>query len=126
MDDDIRRKAMNGAAQAGSSQARSNAIVEGAFAGLLTELNRERAGALGRAGKKLEDAIAQAEAFRGTLAGRSPTEAERHRHAELYDAAARARWELEVTREALGIRRHRDLDATYPMPSPLPDRSPGA
>jgi hypothetical protein len=115
MDDETRRKVMHAAS---ASPNRGRAIAEAAFEGLQVELNRERANALERAGRKLADAIAAATAFRAALEP-SPTARERERYSILRANAATARWELEVLREALGIRHHGDLDALYPPPPAL-------
>ena len=119
MDEETRRKVMNAAA---SSPGRGRAMVEAAFEGIQAELNRERANALERAGRKLSDAIAVATEFLATLE-QSPTAAQREHYATLRASAATARWELEITREAMGLRHHGDLDALYP---PLPALTEGA
>ena len=117
MDEETRRKVMHAAA---ASPNRGRAIAEAAFEGIQAELNRERANALERAGRKLGDAIAAATAFLSALE-RPPTATERERYAVLRANAATARWELEITREAMGLRHHGDLDALYPMPPTLSD-----
>ena len=117
MDEETRRKVMHAAA---ASPNRGRAIAEAAFEGIQAELNRERANALERAGRKLGDAIAAATAFLSALE-HPPTATERERYAVLRANAATARWELEITREAMGLRHHGDLDALYPMPPALSD-----
>ena len=117
MDDETRRKVMHAAA---GSPNRGRAMVEAAFEGLQAELNRERANALERAGRKLGDAIAVATAFFSALE-HPPTTTERERYAALRAIAATARWELEITREAMGLRLHGDLDTLYPPPPALAD-----
>lgn len=119
MDDETRRKVMQAAAAAPN---RGRAIAEAAFEGLQAELNRERANSLERAGRKLGDAIAVAAAFLSTLE-HPPTATDRERYAALRASAATARWELEITREAMGLRNHADLDALYPQPPALPEVS---
>ena len=93
-------------------------MAEAAFEGIQAELNRERANALERAGRKLGDAIAVATAFLAALEA-PPTPTDRERYAALRASAATARWELEITREAMGLRHHGDLDAIYPPPPAL-------
>jgi hypothetical protein len=117
MDEETRRKVMHAAA---ASPSRGRAMVEAAFDGLQAELNRERANALERAGRKLGEAIDRARAFLSTL-DHPPTPSDRERYAALCASAACARWELEVTREAMGLRHHGDLDVLYPPPPALAD-----
>jgi hypothetical protein len=117
MDEETRRKVRQAAA---ASPNRGRAIAEAALEGIQAELNRERASSLERAGRKLADAIAAAAAFLSTLE-HAPTAAEREHYALLRASAATARWELEITREAMGLRHHGDLDALYPMPPRLLD-----
>ena len=107
MADEIRRRAREAARSSAGMPRAASAIAEAAFQGLLTELDRERAGALGRAGQKLTDAIA--------ALGAAPDQVA---YEHLHDAARRARWELEVMREAVGLRHHGVLDELYPMPPP--------
>jgi hypothetical protein len=117
MDDESRRKVMHAAA---ASPNRGRAMAEAAFEGIQAEINRERANALERAARKLGDAIAAATAFRSALE-QPPTASDRERYAALRASAATARWELEITREAMGLRHHGDLDALYPPPRALPE-----
>ena len=117
MDDETRRKVMQAAAAAPN---RGRAIAEAAFEGIQAEMNRERAHSLERAGRKLGDAIAVATAFLSALE-HPPTATDRERYAALRANAATARWELEITREAMGLRDHADLDALYPQLPELRD-----
>ena len=89
----------------------ATAIAEAAFQGLRAELDRERAGALGRAGEKLRAAIAAVH-----------TATDPATYEQLHAVARRARWELEVVREAIGLRHHGVLDELYPMPPRWPQR----
>jgi hypothetical protein len=82
------------------------------------ELIAEMARAFSRATRKLEDALArlaelerQIEAAEGS--GREALVAAFNRERR---HAAHARWELVIHREALGLRRHDDLDAHYRIP----------
>jgi hypothetical protein len=83
------------------------------------EIRREKAAALGRAGERLEAALAATAAL-----GRAvDAEADPARHAVLladYEDARRrashARTMLLIQREAIGLRQHRDVDRTFPEP----------
>ena len=93
------------------------------FARIEEEVAREKAAALGRAGERLEAALAEvaelARAFAG--AGDAPT---RERLAGEYEGARRqalaARTALLIQREALGLRQHRAVDQHFPEPPPRP------
>jgi hypothetical protein len=83
------------------------------------EIRREKAAALGRAGGRLEDALAHAKAIaRRFEAARNPSE--RERLARDYEAARvrveRARLALVVQREAIGLRHHAVIDQAFPEP----------
>jgi hypothetical protein len=84
------------------------------------ELQQERAAALGRIGRRLQDLIVRLESLRAEMEHGPPLE--RHRlHVEYRSTWERARtyrWYLEVQREAVGLRRHEKLDETYPLPLP--------
>lgn len=83
------------------------------------ELVAEMAAALGRAEDKLNAALLRLE-----LAGRAldaaGDAAERARCADAFDVvreeACRARWELVIQREAVGIRRNEIVERIYPIP----------
>ncbi len=88
-----------------------------------SEIAREKAATLGRAGERLEEALAALEAV--TRASARTDDATRR--AELREAyrAARARvrtarWHLLIQREALGLRSHRMVDQQFPEPAPPP------
>ena len=80
---------------------------------LLAEMKGEQAAALGRAGRKLGDALAAARALLAGLDRDDPeaVAAYRARYAE----AERARWELHVHRECLGLFDQSSLLAFYPL-----------
>jgi hypothetical protein len=83
------------------------------------EIVREKAAALGRAGERLEAALAAVSAIAG--AWRTAGEAhERERLARQYDLAWRAadaaRLALLVQREAVGLRDQRVVDQQFPRP----------
>ena len=84
------------------------------------EIIREMAAALGRAEDKLNAALLRLE-----LAGRALAAAidrgERRDRAIAFNAervqALRARWELTIQREAVGMRRNEMLERLYPIPA---------
>lgn len=86
------------------------------------EIVREMAEALGRSGEKVAAALRKLElAARALAAARDDEE-----HARLVDAfnarrddALKARHELRIHREAIGIRRNEMLEREYPIPPKL-------
>lgn len=91
--------------------------IQGSLA-LEAELDKERAGALGRTGRLLELALERCQAL--LLLLRDATGRERRRLvAEYREARAEAeqrRWYLVIQREALGLKRHDDVERLYPTP----------
>jgi hypothetical protein len=87
------------------------------------EIIREMAAALGRAEDKLNAAFLRLELAGRALAAETAPAA-RRRRAEEFNAcraaALRARWELVIQREAVGIRRNDILDNLYPIPPRAP------
>jgi hypothetical protein len=86
------------------------------------EIAGEKAAALGRAGERLEQTLADARAAAaGLLAARD--DHERERRAQAYASARRraleARLALVIQREALGLRRHTTVDQHFPEPPPV-------
>jgi hypothetical protein len=100
-----------------------------------SEIRREKAEALGRAGERLGRALQEVEAFRrrfldailavqesdhdgsetvSALAERSLVE-----YARLCEGARALRHALIVQREAVGLWRHEDVERQYPSPGPL-------
>jgi len=80
---------------------------------------QEKAATLGRAGERLEAALAAARSLGHTLdAERDP--ARRAALLREYEAARRqaaaARLMLVIQREAIGLRYHRDVDRQFPEP----------
>jgi hypothetical protein len=89
------------------------------FERLEREIVQEKAATLGRAGERLEVALAIAQALAETLDGeRDP--ARREGLLREYEAARRqaaaARLMLVIQREAIGLRYHRDVDRQFPEP----------
>jgi hypothetical protein len=89
------------------------------FERLEQESVKEKAAALGRAGERLEAALADAEALGRAL----DAETDPERRAALlrqYDSARRqallARTMLLIQREAIGLRHHRVVDQQFPEP----------
>jgi hypothetical protein len=83
------------------------------------EIAREKAATLGRAGERLEAALAEVAALGAAI----DREADPGRRAALvreYEAARRhaasARHTLVIQREAIGLRHHRDVDRQFPEP----------
>lgn len=82
------------------------------------ELNKERAGALGRTARTLEAHLDQCtrlahELDTATGDARAKLLAE---YRESQALAAKWRWYLCIQREAMGLRRHDDVDRIYPPP----------
>jgi hypothetical protein len=92
------------------------------FARIEQEVAREKAAALGRAGERLEAALAEAEALARAHAEARDLDT-RARLAEEHEAARRraqaARTALLIQREALGLRQHRVVDQHFPEPPRL-------
>lgn len=91
---------------------------------MTSELNRERAAGLGRTARRLEEALDACAASRAELErlGRGPQRtALLAAYATHRAEAERQRWNLEVQREAMGLRRHDELDACYPRPALIRD-----
>jgi hypothetical protein len=100
------------------------------------EIQQERADALGRAGERLEEALRVLWALRrefegmggdlhaGTRdrepGGRVLGEASTSRYRMWHARVVELRHFLIIQREAIGFRRHDDVDRYYPMPPDLP------
>jgi hypothetical protein len=83
------------------------------------EIVQEKAAALGRAGERLEAALAAARALGDALdAARDPARREtlRREYETARRQAAAARQMLLIQREAIGLRHHRDVDRQFPEP----------
>lgn len=108
------------------------------------EIRQEKAEALGRAGEKLEQVLAQLRALRPDLAaldkelgaaeqvvdsGAAEQVRRRDRLLGEYDALWRKaqtyRQHLIIHREALGFQKHGDVDRLYPLPERLSRRGRG-
>jgi hypothetical protein len=87
------------------------------------EIVREKAATLGRAGERLEAALAEVTAI-GRAWHRATETAERERLDRDYDRAWRAadaaRLALLIQREAVGLRDQRVVDQQFPRPSRRP------
>jgi hypothetical protein len=89
---------------------------EEGYARTLLELRSEAASSLGRIGRTLEATL---EELRATQERAVPAEERQTRRERMGALLARARlyrYFLEVQREAVGLRDHRDLDRHYPPP----------
>jgi len=89
---------------------------------LLKELQEERAAALARISRRLERLLEQCEATREQIArGRNEDRARAlAAYRDLREEAVKYRWYLEVQREAIGLRNHRNLDEFYRIPPEHP------
>ncbi len=99
------------------------------------EIRKERAEALGRSGERLEEALQELEILRREIRGLVssnrnfvpdngegiPAEIRERlfRYAQLLEQAGQWRHCLIVQREAVGLRRHEDVERMYPVPPPL-------
>ena len=87
---------------------------------IVRELVHEKAVTLGRAGERLEAALAAVAALAQAWQAAAGDAAARARLADEYDAAWRAadtaRHTLLIQREAVGLRHHRDMDVQFPRP----------
>jgi hypothetical protein len=87
------------------------------------EILAEKASALGRAGERLEEALAEVARLAAALEAVTDTQERRRLTAEYEEAwsrAARARLALLVQREAVGLRHHRLVDQQFPEPPRRP------
>jgi hypothetical protein len=100
-------------------------IPTGTVASLERELAGEIAYSLGRAGTKLDEAIAQVAATQVALLAAVPGSAERRALTERLlgerTAAERRLRDLLIQREAIGLRRHTDVHQRYVIPPLLDD-----
>jgi hypothetical protein len=89
------------------------------FERLEREIVREKAAALGRAGERLESALADVEALGQALDVETDTQyrgALLQRYEQARQRARLARTMLLIQREAIGLRSHRDVDRQFPEP----------
>jgi hypothetical protein len=98
-------------------------LAERSFAVVESEINEERAAALGRAGRKVEARFQRCRALVEQIDAAHAEDASTA--AQLLDdyRAAReefeqARWQLTVHREAIGLNNHSWIDRTFPTPPP--------
>ena len=85
---------------------------------IVREITQEKAVTLGRAGERLEAALATLGALTRAWQAAADDEAERARLAAEYEQAWRhaetARLTLLIQREAVGLRHHRDVEQQFP------------
>ncbi len=99
-----------------------------------TEIRKEKAESLGRTGERLEQILVEirtlrshlfalAERWLARMEGEHAIPAEIQngvtKDAELCGRAREIHYQLIVQREAVGLRRHAEVDRHYPMPAPL-------
>jgi hypothetical protein len=107
-----------------------------------SEIRKEKAEALGRAGERLEPALQEVKTFRQEIfdlvaggpeaflneQGRFQVEIEQKltEYARLCEQTRQLRHSLIIQREAVGLWRHDDVDRQYPLPGPLtlPETTP--
>jgi hypothetical protein len=99
----------------------------GSISALEREIAAEIASSLGRAGTKLEEAIERAQATRHALETSLPGTPERRALIERFDTerthAERRLRDLLIQREAIGLRRHTDVQHRYVIPAPWTSES---
>jgi hypothetical protein len=112
------------------------------FEAVESEIQKETAETLGRAGERLERALQELKTYRQEFfelvagrpesflneQGRFQVEIEQRlaEYARLCEQARQLRHSLIIQREAVGLWRHDDVDRQYPLPGPLtfPKRTP--
>ena len=87
------------------------------------EIAGEKAAALGRAGERLDEVLAEAREAASKLLEAGPNEhaARAREYAAIRARALAARLALLIQREALGLRRHATVDQQFPEPPKLED-----
>jgi hypothetical protein len=129
MTERIRELLQRVAVAEGSIDPRAQPLREKLPAGTIASLEREVAGeiaySLGRAGDKLDAAIALAAGTRAAWLAAAPGSPERRalglRLEEERTAAERRLRDLLIQREAIGLRRHTDVHQRYVIPSGVGD-----
>jgi len=118
MERDRRRRIVEAAKHHGTRASASRAGREAAHDVLVEhDLRGEQAASLGRAGRRIEAAIAEMEARAAAWRAEVDRREDHARAwAEARAAARLARWELVVQREAMGLTDHTALDRAYPIP----------
>jgi len=86
-------------------------------AALEQELLGERAAALGRVARRMEQALGELRAFDQERAAAGPADGDRVTRAELLAAAAEWVWFYIIQRESLGWYRHEEVVRMYDIPS---------
>lgn len=111
-------------------------IMKRSIESIEAEVRQEKAEALGRTGERLERTLAELAGLRIELLGSSvavssslaAADGEQHlailhekteRYTRLREQALQIRHCLVIQREAVGLRRHEDVDRQYPVPPPL-------
>ena len=98
---------------------RTEREVNSAVAAWTSELNKERAGALGMTARKLEDLLAECATLGPQIDAAKADDLRALLLADyrrLWAEAEDQRWKMCVQREAMGLFRHDDVDRIYPRP----------
>jgi hypothetical protein len=90
-------------------------LAERNFAFVESELNQERASALARAVRKVEESHQRCTQLAERLDESSDIEV-LHEYREAREGFIQSRWELCVHREAIRLNNHRWIDNTFPTP----------
>ena len=92
---------------------------------LETELLREKASGLGRTAERLEALLARCAEVERRLDAAPPAERARllDEHDQTRALAKTWLWYLCIQREAVGLRVHSDVEAMYPLPTSLRQRT---
>ena len=87
-------------------------------AAMEAELNKEKAAGLGRTARKLEALLDRCSSLKALLGSATGHQRELlvTEYQDCRKESETQRWYLYVQREALGLRRHDDVDAIYPRP----------
>lgn len=95
--------------------------VEASVSAIQSAIRGEMGSRLGATGEELEKRLAALESLRKAWEAARDDErpALRARHEEVRAHAERLQWNLVVQREAMGLERHHDVYALYPLPPRL-------
>jgi hypothetical protein len=93
-------------------------LAERSFAVVQSEVDQERASALGRAGRKVQEQFDRCQQLIGRIdANDGPIDELLAEYREARQAFEQRRWQLYVHREAIGLNDHRWVDRVFPMPA---------
>ena len=80
------------------------------------EIEREKAAALGRTGRKLRTAVERLRELESAWTGAPETLLQFRDYCRAVKRAHRCRYHLIVQREAVGLKTHGDVDRLFPIP----------